>query len=58
MPKRKARCWMCRLRKAVRRLYRRTTKSPKVGLFGLFGSILLVELKVACLVHQLVSTAA
>lgn len=52
VPKRKARR---RTRKALRRWYRRTTKSPNMWLFGLFVSLLLVALKLGELVHQLVS---
>jgi hypothetical protein len=52
MPRRKA----SRLaRKALRRWYWRTTESPKTRLLGLSVSILLVVLKLAELIHQLVS---
>lgn len=52
VPKRKARrrAW-----KAIRRCFRRTAKSPKIRLLGLFVSILLVVMQLAELTHQLVS---
>lgn len=52
MPKRKARrrAW-----KAIRRWYRRTTRSPKIRLLGLFVSILLAVMQLPELAHQLVS---
>jgi hypothetical protein len=52
MPRRKARY---RARTALRKWYRRTTESPKIKLFGLSVSILLVVLKLGELIHQLVS---